>query len=124
MKTLLIMALSALFSFAPEDVAKPTPEDFRIDVDKVENGVRTIEATPSPLVCSKKIVVLVDAQTNLIREVDYTGGCPGNLKAIKSLLQGLSVDQAIEKLDGILCGKRGTSCTDQLARILKKAYNK
>lgn len=124
MKTLLIMALSAIFSFAPQDVVKPTPEDFTIDVDKVENGIRTIEATPSKLVCSKKITVLVDAKTNVIKEVDYTGGCPGNLQAIKALLKGMTVDQAIEKLDGILCGKRGTSCTDQLARILKKAYKK
>lgn len=122
MKTLLIMALGAIFSFAPQDVVKPTPEDFTIDVDKVEAGLRTIQATPSKLVCSKKIEVVVDTQTNVIQSVDYTGGCPGNLQAIKSLLKGLTVDQAIEKLDGIQCGKRGTSCTDQLARILKKAY--
>ncbi len=126
MNTLVIMALSALFSIASPDVQPqaPTPESFTIDVDKVENGVRIIEATPSRLVCSKKIAVKVNAKTKVIEEVDYTGGCPGNLQAIKSLLKGLTVDQAIEKLDGIQCGRRGTSCTDQLARILKKAYNK
>lgn len=123
MKTLLIMALSTIFSFAPQDVVKPTPEDFTIDVDKVENGIRHIEGTPSKLVCSKKIEIDVDAQTNVIQMVNYTGGCPGNLQAIKSLLKGLTVNQAVEKLDGIQCGKRGTSCTDQLSRMLKKAYN-
>lgn len=117
------MAIATMFAAFPQNT-QPTPEDFKINIDRIENGVRTIEATPSPLVCSKKIVVKVNTADNTIKEVDYTGGCPGNLKAIKSLLQGLTVDQAIEKLDGILCGRRGTSCTDQLARILKKAYNK
>lgn len=124
MKTLIIMALTALFAMNPQDLPQPTPESFTIDVDKVENGIRTIEATPSRLVCSRKIVVKVNTADNRIAEVDYTGGCPGNLQAIKSLLKGLTVDEAIGKLDGILCGRRGTSCTDQLARILKRAYNK
>ncbi len=124
MKTLLVMALGAMFAMSPDNVAAPTPESFTIDADRVENGLRIIEATPSKLVCSKKITVTVNNETGIIEDVNYVGGCPGNLQAVRSLLKGLSVDQAIEKLDGILCGRRGTSCTDQLARILKKAYGK
>lgn len=118
------MALGAMFAMSPDNITSPTPESFTIDSDKVENGLRIIEATPSRLVCSKKITIVVNSETEIIEDVNYVGGCPGNLQAVKSLLKGLSVDQAIEKLDGILCGRRGTSCTDQLARILKKAYNK
>lgn len=124
MKSLIILALAAMFSFGPDDSAKPTPEDFAIVSDTVENGVRSIVATPSPLVCPKQVTANIDAQTGVIKEVLYVGGCNGNLKAVNALLKGLTVDQALERLDGIQCGKRGTSCTDQLARILKKAYNK
>lgn len=117
------MALSALFAMAPQN-QKPSPDDFTITSDKTENGIRTIAAVPSRIVCSRIIVVKVNTDGNIIEDVDYTGGCPGNLKAIKVLTKGLTVEQAIEKLDGIECGNRPTSCTDQLARILKKAYEK
>lgn len=59
-----------------------------------------------------------------IHNIAYTGGCNGNLKAISSLLEGADVDFAIERLSGIHCGFKDTSCGDQLARALKKACNK
>lgn len=124
MKSLIILALAAMFSFGPDDSAKPTPEDFTIESCTVENNECVIVATPSKLVCPKQITAHIDATTNVIKSVEYVGGCNGNLKAVNALLKGLTVDQAIEKLDGIQCGKRGTSCTDQLSRILKKTYKK
>ena len=59
-----------------------------------------------------------------IHNIAYTGGCNGNLKAISSLLEGADVDFAIERLSGIQCGFKDTSCGDQLAKALKKACNK
>ena len=59
-----------------------------------------------------------------IHNIAYTGGCNGKLKAISSLLEGADVDFAIERLSGIHCGFKDTSCGDQLARALKKACNK
>ena len=59
-----------------------------------------------------------------IHNIAYTGGCNGNLKAISSLLEGADVDFAIERLSGIHCGFKDTTCGDQLARALKKACNK
>ena len=54
----------------------------------------------------------------LVTGVRYTGGCDGNLKAIASLVEGLPVDKVIDKLGGITCGYKNTSCGDQLARAL------
>lgn len=124
MKTLIVMALSAIFAVAPQVDNSPKPEDFKIVSDKTEAGVRTIVATPSPLVCAKQIEIKIGAKDNIVQELIVTRGCPGNAKAVASLVKGLTVDQVIQKLDGIPCGNRGTSCTDQLARILKKAYKK
>ena len=114
------MAFSALFAFAQQ--AEPSADDFSIISDKVEAGVRTIVATPSPLVCSKRITIKVDNATEIIQSAVFYRGCDGNLKAINVLLKGMKVRDAVKKLDGIDCGGRGTSCTDQLSRVLKKCY--
>ncbi len=105
----------------PQNQHSYTADDYQIVPDTVENGVRTIIAIPSPLVCTKKIVVKAD-ENRVIRSVTFTRGCNGNLKAIDILLRGMTVEQTIAKLEGNMCGNRGTSCTDQLCRILKKAY--
>lgn len=122
MKTFLIMAISALFAIAPQQNSSPSPEDYKIVSDQVENGVRTIVATPSPMVCSKKVTIKVDAKTDVIQSAVFYRGCDGNLKAINILLKGMTVQEAVKKLYGVNCGGRGTSCTDQLARILKHCY--
>jgi len=67
--------------------------------------------------CSNKIDI--DVNEGIIEEVAFTGGCPGNLLAISKLIKGMQVDEAIEKLDGIRCGRKQTSCADQLAQALK-----
>lgn len=128
MKNLIIMALAGILAAMPFSAAaqneKPTAEDFTIVQDKVENGLREIVATPSALVCAKQMKITIDPATEVIKDVVITGGCPGNGQAVARLLTGMTVDQSIEKLLGVNCAKRGTSCTDQLARILKKAFNK
>ena len=67
--------------------------------------------------CSQLIEIEVD--DGIISMVEYTGGCPGNLIAIAELVKGMKVSDAIERLDGIKCGNKRTSCADQLAQALK-----
>ncbi len=56
----------------------------------------------------------------LIRNVVFIGGCNGNLQGISRLVEGMKVEEAINKLEGIRCGYKSTSCPDQLARALKE----
>lgn len=67
--------------------------------------------------CSSTIDIEVENDT--IQSVAFTGGCNGNLQGISALVKGMKVDDAIEKLSGIKCGFKDTSCPDQLARALK-----
>ncbi len=69
-------------------------------------------------VCSSRIDL--DVENGVVHNIKYTGGCNGNLKAIGALAEGLTVDEVIEKLEGITCGANYTSCSDQLAKNLKK----
>ena len=68
-------------------------------------------------VCSQQIDISVVNDT--IRSVKFTKGCPGNTQAVARLLEGVQIDTAIAKLDGILCRDKSTSCPDQLAKALK-----
>lgn len=61
-----------------------------------------------------------DIENNKIYNVKYTGGCNGNLKAISSLVEGQETDKVIERLNGITCGFKKTSCGDQLAKALEE----
>ena len=72
-------------------------------------------------VCSKSIKFDVDG--NIVKNVKFIGGCPGNLQAISRLVEGLSIDKIIEKLSGIKCGNRETSCPDQFAKALKSVLS-
>ena len=56
-----------------------------------------------------------------VSHVDFVGGCDGNLKAISKLIQGMTVDQVAEQLEGNTCGRRSTSCADQLVHALREA---
>ncbi len=60
----------------------------------------------------------VKVTDGIIDDVDFLGGCNGNLKGIKSLVKGMKIDDVIEKLQGIQCGAKTTSCPDQLAQCL------
>lgn len=70
--------------------------------------------------CSQKIDFEIEG--NIIKNVVFTGGCNGNLKAIAQLVDGCTVEQIEEKCKGITCGRRPTSCADQLARAVREAY--
>ena len=92
-------------------------DDFKILSDTVTDGVRHITASPSSLVCSQQIDFdLIDGRLHHVR---YVRGCDGNLQAIGRLLEGMDAAQAARTLDGVDCKARGTSCTDQLSRILR-----
>lgn len=66
--------------------------------------------------CSKLITIAV--KDGILLDVEFLGGCNGNLKGISSLVKGLPVDDVIQKLQGITCGAKTTSCPDQLAMCL------
>ncbi|MBQ8026571.1 MAG: TIGR03905 family TSCPD domain-containing protein [Clostridia bacterium] len=66
--------------------------------------------------CSRAISITVE--DNILTDVKFMGGCDGNLKGISALVKGMNIDEAIEKLSGIKCGFKQTSCPDQLARAL------
>lgn len=69
-------------------------------------------------VCSREMTV--EEENGVITNVQVVGGCDGNLKGIMSLLKGMSVDQAIQRMEGIRCGMKTTSCPDQLAKALRQ----
>lgn len=69
--------------------------------------------------CSRKIDFDVD-ENGCIRNVKFTGGCNGNLKGIGALVEGMKKEDVIEKLKGINCNGKGTSCPDQLAKSLEE----
>ena len=70
-------------------------------------------------VCSQNIHF--DIVDHKVRNVSFRGGCNGNLQGISRLIDGMDVDEAISRLDGIRCGFKTTSCPDQLAKALKEA---
>ena len=74
-------------------------------------------------VCSSQIGLDVD-EAGRVHNIAYIGGCNGNLKALSALAEGLTVDEVVQRLDGITCGYKGTSCSDQLARNLKALNQK
>ena len=59
-----------------------------------------------------------------LKNVQYIGGCNGNLKGISSLVEGMDIDEVIARLEGTTCGMKNTSCPDQLATALKEAKAK
>ncbi len=70
-------------------------------------------------VCSRQMQVELDDQ-DVIRDLQVLGGCNGNLQGISSLVRGMKAQDAIERLKGIRCGFRPTSCPDQLAQGLER----
>ena len=81
--------------------------------------MKTISYIPSG-VCSRKIDISVEG--GIVKEVSFTGGCNGNTQGISRLVKGMKVEDVIERLDGINCNGRGTSCPAQLAKALKENF--
>lgn len=69
--------------------------------------------------CSQRI--LFEIEDGKLKNVQFVGGCNGNLKGIGSLVEGMDVDHVIARLEGTTCGFKSTSCPDQLAQALKAA---
>lgn len=70
--------------------------------------------------CSQ--VISLDLDGDVVHNVSFLGGCEGNLKAIPILVEGMTVEEIEKKLTGVQCGRRGTSCSDQLAKAVREAY--
>ncbi|MGL4451713.1 MAG: TIGR03905 family TSCPD domain-containing protein [Sarcina sp.] len=72
-------------------------------------------------VCAREINFdIVDGK---LKNVVFVNGCPGNLFGIAKLVEGMDIDEAIEKLEGIDCRGKGTSCPDQLSKALREYKN-
>ena len=71
--------------------------------------------------CSQRI--LFDVENGKVKNVQFIGGCNGNLKGIAALVEGCDVDDVIARVQGIRCGMKQTSCPDQLAQALIAAKN-
>ena len=72
-------------------------------------------------VCSQRIFFEVEG--NKVKNVQFVGGCNGNLKGIAALVEGMDIDDVIARVEGVKCGMKATSCPDQLAQALKEAKN-
>ena len=70
-------------------------------------------------VCAKIMAVELDGDT--LEDVQILGGCPGNSQGVMSLIRGMKVQDIIDRLEGLDCGGKGTSCPDQLAKGLREA---
>ena len=71
--------------------------------------------------CSRSI--LFDIENGKVTNVQFIGGCNGNLKGIGALVEGMNIDEVIKRVEGVTCGMKSTSCPDQLAQALKSAKN-
>ena len=80
-----------------------------------------MEYTPKG-VCSQKTTFEIEA--NKVKSVRLYGGCSGNTQGVARLVEGMDVDDAISRMEGIKCGFKSTSCPDQLAQALKEAAGK
>ena len=69
--------------------------------------------------CSQ--MIYFDIEDNKVKNVQFMGGCNGNLKGIGALVEGMDVEEAISRIEGITCGRKKTTCPDQLAQALKEA---
>ncbi len=73
-------------------------------------------------VCSRQIEVVLDG--DIIKRVEFVGGCMGNTQGVARLVEGMSVEEAVTRLEGIECGRKGTSCPDQLAKAIIELVKK
>ena len=72
-------------------------------------------------VCSQ--MISFEIEDNKVSNVQFFGGCNGNLKGIAALVEGMDIDEVISRVEGIRCGMKSTSCPDQLAQALRASRN-
>lgn len=80
----------------------------------------TIQYTPRG-VCARAFQI--EVEDGKVQSVRVQGGCSGNLQGVAALLRGMTVEEAIQRMEGIRCGTKQTSCPDQLAQALKTVRN-
>ena len=95
------------------------PENWSIVSDETKDGVRSLVVTPSQKVCPSQLDLDIFVKDRTIKGFHFAGGCPGNARAVALLTTGMSIQDVIAKFRGLPCGRRGTSCPDQLARVLE-----
>ena len=83
-------------------------------------ALKTIHSRTDGTCCALMNLVLDD---NKVYDVEFYGGCSGNLQGIRKLIIGMDIDEVIEKLKGIRCGAKSTSCPDQLSQCLLQYKN-
>ena len=81
--------------------------------------MKEIDFTPRGI-CARNIKITLDDE-NRVQELRFIGGCDGNHKGLNALVKGMKAEEAIERLSGITCGFRPTSCPDQVAVALRQA---
>lgn len=69
-------------------------------------------------VCSREIHV--EIENNCIKQVEFVGGCDGNAKGVSALVKGMEIPEVVKRLSGITCGRKQTSCPDQLSKALSE----
>ena len=70
-------------------------------------------------VCARQFTITVE--DGVVHDVQVVGGCSGNLQGISALIRGMTVEEAVSRMEGIRCGMKATSCPDQIAKALKTA---
>lgn len=80
--------------------------------------MRTIEYEPKGI-CARQITIVLDDQDK-VQDLSFVGGCDGNHKGLNALIRGMSASEAIDRLSGIKCGFKQTSCPDQVAVALRQ----
>ena len=82
--------------------------------------LRTIQYQTKGTCCALMNILIED---NIVKDVEFIGGCMGNLQGIRQLVKGMHIDDIISKLNGIKCGSKSTSCPDQLTQCLLQYKN-
>jgi uncharacterized protein (TIGR03905 family) len=93
-----------------------SPSPVNEAITEKEMVTKDITFIPEGVCCQQMDISVVN---DTIRRVQFTKGCPGNTLAVAQLIEGMHIDSAIAKLDGVTCRDKATSCPDQLARALK-----
>ena len=84
--------------------------------------MRTIEFEPKGI-CARQITIVLDDQDR-VQDLSFVGGCDGNHKGLTALVRGMKAQEAMERLSGIKCGFKQSSCPDQVAVALRQAFGK
>lgn len=84
--------------------------------------MRTIEYEPKGI-CARQITIVLDDKDK-VQDLSFVGGCDGNHKGLTALVKGMNATEVIDRLSGIKCGARPSSCPGQVAEALKQALGK